>query len=340
MNGFQNDNRMTVSQNIQFPTVYKSQGAINKTNINISLLSKLHNEIELKATVKSHFYNLLLLQIRKQLLLNADSIYTSFANKAKQRFEAGNSDLLEKITAESQLAQISNQLALLTTEYEVILNQFNILLNTKNVHVPIAENNIIELAYLPDLLTLPETPQIKLSEQKVVLAEHQLQLEKGKLQPSFNIGYISTTIIGWQPITQSSEQYFGKDYRFNAFNMGMSIPLFSSAQRSRIAAGYINVQQNKLDQIAVQQQYSSTFKNLVTKYVQNKSLVAKYQRTTLPNTNLLIETASKKLNAGEIGYLEWVMIINQAIQIQNEYFNYVQQLNEGAIEIEKMSANN
>ena len=340
MNGFQNDNRMTVSQNIQFPTVYKSQGAINKTNINISVLSKLQKEIELKAAVKNHFYNLLLLQKRKQLLLNADSIYTSFANKAKQRFEAGNSDILEKITAESQLAQISNQLELLTTEYEVILNQFNILLNTKNVHVPVADNNIIELAYLPDLLTLPETPQIKLSEQKVVLAENQLQLEKGKLQPSFNVGYISTTIIGWQPITQSSEQYFGKDYRFNAFNMGMSIPLFSSAQRSRIAAGNINVQQNKLEQIAVQQQYSSTFKNLVTKYVQNKSLVFKYQRTILPNTNLLIETASKKLNAGEIGYLEWVMIINQAIQIQNEYFNYVQQLNEGAIEIEKMSANN
>ena len=54
----------------------------------------------------------------------------------------------------------------------------------------------------------------------------------------------------------------------------------------------------------------------------------------------MIETASKKLNEGEIGYLEWVMIINQAIQIQNEYFNYVQQLNEGAIEIEKITANN
>ena len=54
----------------------------------------------------------------------------------------------------------------------------------------------------------------------------------------------------------------------------------------------------------------------------------------------MIETASKKLNAGEISYLEWVMIINQAIQIQNEYFNYIQQLNDGAIEIEKISANN
>jgi cobalt-zinc-cadmium resistance protein CzcA len=127
INSFQNDNRMTVTQNIQFPAVYKSQGAINKTNINISVLSKLQKEIELKAAVKSSFFNLLLVQRRKQLLLNADSIYTSFANKAKQRFEAGNSDILEKITAESQLAQISNQLELLTIEYEVLLNEFNIL---------------------------------------------------------------------------------------------------------------------------------------------------------------------------------------------------------------------
>jgi outer membrane protein TolC len=340
INSFQNDNRMTVTQNIQFPAVYKSQGAINKTNINISVLSKLQKEIELKAAVKSSFYNLLLVQRRKQLLLNADSIYTSFANKAKQRFEAGNSDILEKITAESQLAQISNQLELLTTEYEVLLNEFNILLNSKMVQEPFAENNIIELERIPDLLTVAETPQIKISQQRITLAENELQLEKGKLQPSFNLGYNSSTIIGWQPISQTAEQYFGKDYRFNAFNMGMSIPLFSSAQRSRIAAGSISVQQNKLEQIAVQQQLSANLKNLAARYVQNKSLIIKYQRTILPNTNLLIETASKKLNAGEIGYLEWVMIINQAIQIQNEYFNYVQQLNEGAIEIEKITANN
>lgn len=340
INSFQNDNRMTVSQNIQFPAVYKSQGAINKTNINISVLSKLQKEIELKAAVKNYFYNLLLVQRRKQLLLNADSIYTSFANKAKQRFEAGNSDILEKITAESQLAQISNQLELLTTEYEVLLNEFNILLNTKLVQVPFAENNIIELERIPDLLTVAETPQIKLSQQRITLAENELLLEKGKLQPSFNLGYNSSTIIGWQPTSQTTEQYFGKDYRFNAFNMGMSIPLFSSAQRSRIAAGSISVQQNKLEQIAVQQQLSANLKNLVARYVQNKSLIIKYQRNIIPNTNLLIETASKKLTAGEIGYLEWVMIINQAIQIQNEYFNYVQQLNEGAIEIEKISSNN
>jgi len=340
INGFQNDNRITVSQNIQFPSVYISQSAINKTNFTISELSKLQKEIELKAAVKRHYYNLLLLQKKKQLLQEADSLYTSFAHKAKQRFDAGNTDILEKITAESQLAQISNQLQLLITGYEVGLNQFNTLINTELNREPYSENIIVELKSIPDLLAVTETPQIKISQQKIKLAENQLKLEIGKLQPSFNFGYTSSTIIGWQPTTKNTEEYFGAGQRFNAYNMGMSIPLFSTAQRSKITASNFNVQQNKLDQIALQQQFNSNITNMLTQYFQNKKLVGQYQKTILPNSYLLIEVASKKLAAGEIGYLEWVMIVNQAIQIQNEYFNYVQQLNEGAIEIEKLSANN
>jgi cobalt-zinc-cadmium resistance protein CzcA len=60
----------------------------------------------------------------------------------------------------------------------------------------------------------------------------------------------------------------------------------------------------------------------------------------MPNAELLITTATNKLNLGEIGYLEWVMIVNQAMQVRSEYFNYIQQLNEAAIEIEKISSNN
>jgi len=63
-----------------------------------------------------------------------------------------------------------------------------------------------------------------------------------------------------------------------------------------------------------------------------------YEKNMLPNAALLIETAGRKMTAGEITYLEWVMIINQAIQIKSEYLNYIQQLNENAIELEKLTA--
>ena len=90
--------------------------------------------------------------------------------------------------------------------------------------------------------------------------------------------------------------------------------------------------------MALQQQLSSNFKNLLNAYLQNKKLVIAYQKNMLPNATLLIETADRKINAGEITYLEWVMIVNQAIQIKSEYLNYIQQLNENAIELEKLTA--
>jgi cobalt-zinc-cadmium resistance protein CzcA len=338
INSFQNDNRVLVSQNIQFPSVYKSQGDINRSNRAISELSKLTNEIELKSLVKNKYYQLLVLQNKKQLLIQADSIYSAFVTKANQRYNAGGADILEKVTAESQLTQISNQLQILSLSFESNLNEFNYLINGTNSYTPASDKLEISLTQLPDVYAIQQTPVVQMGEQKVVLAENQQKLEKGKLQPSFNVGYSSSTIIGWQPTTQGSESYFGSNHRFGAINLGLSLPIFSTAQKSKIAASKVQIEQNKLESLALQQQLSSNFKNLLSAYLQNKKLVIAYQKNMLPNATLLIETAGRKINAGEITYLEWVMIINQAIQIKSEYLNYIQQLNENAIELEKLTA--
>jgi cobalt-zinc-cadmium resistance protein CzcA len=340
INGFNNDNQVSVSQTIQFPTVYKYQGAINQSNIEISALNKLQKEIELKALVKKYYYHLVLLQEKRKLLTEADSIYNAFAIKARQRFNAGNSDVLEKITAENQLAQINNQLQALHTGYANLLNQFNVLLNCNSVFEPGTNDYVISITQIPDLLALDQTPILKLHEKNLQKAEQQYKLEKSKLYPTLSAGYNSATIIGWQTTTQNNERYYGSDHRFGSYNIGLAVPLFSSAQRARISASNIVIEQNKLEQLAVSQQLKANLKDAISLYLQNRKIVEDYQKNSIPNSRLLIAAASKKLNVGEIGYLEWVMIINQAIQTQNDFLSYIQQLNESAVEIEKISSNN
>ena len=340
INGFNNDNQYSISQTIQFPTVYKYQGEINKSNIEISLLSKTQKEVELKNQVKRNYYQLLVLQQKKHLLVEADSIYNSFVVKARQKFNAGSSDMLEKITAENQLAQISNQLLAINAGYNILLNQFNLLLNCNKHYEPMSESATIAMLKFPNLETIEQTPLIKLQEVGLIKSQQQLRLEKSKLYPSFNIGYNSATIIGWQTITQNNERYFGGDHRFASFNMGMSVPLFSSAQRARINASSVAVEQIQLEKSAITRQLQSNLKDAIVLYQQNKKIVDDYKNNILPNIKVLIESAAKKMNAGEIGYLEWVMIINQAIQMQSDYLGYIQQQNEAAIELEKISSNN
>jgi cobalt-zinc-cadmium resistance protein CzcA len=340
INGFNNDNQFNISQSIQFPTVYKYQGAVNKSNIEISNLNKLQKEVDLKTMVKKHYYHLVLLQQRRTLLMVADSIYSTFVNRAVQKFNAGSTDILEKVTAENQLTQIKSQVQAINASYSIALNQFNILLNCSIPFEPLFDNNILLLSAMPDMLSLDQTPALRLQEANITKSEQQLKLEKSKLSPNFNMGYNSATIMGWQTTTQNNERYFGSDHRFGSFNVGLSVPLFAGAQKAKINASNIAISQNKLEKQAVSQQLQASLKEAISLYLQNKKVVEEYQRSVLPNTKILIESATKKMNAGEIGYLEWVMIINQAIQGQNEYLGYVQQLNEAAIEVEKLSLNN
>ncbi|MEN9696758.1 MAG: hypothetical protein RLZ56_179, partial [Bacteroidota bacterium] len=340
INGFNNDNLYSISQNIQFPTVYKYQGAINQSNIDLSVLTNLQKMVELKMNVKKHFYQLLLLTQKRKLLNAADSIYSEFALKTDQHFSAGNADVLQKITAENQLTQIQHQLQALNTTYQSMLNQFNLLINCKAFYAPAAEQLILTIANIPELSSLSQTPLLKLQDANIVKAEHQLKLEQSKMMPSLNAGFNSATIVGWQTTTQNNERYFGTNDRFNSVSAGLALPIFSSAQRSKIKASRIAVEQNKIEKLAFSQQVEANFKDAIALYVQNTSILASYQNKSLPNAKLLIEAATKKLNSGEISYIEWVMLINQSIQVQNEYLGYVQQLNEAAIEIEKMSAIN
>lgn len=336
LNSVANDNRFTISQGIQFPTVYKHQRNINNTNITLSKTTTLQKEVELTAAVKQSFYALLVLQQKEQLLLQADSIYRGFLQKSELRFKAGDVDILEKSTAENQRVQISNQLALLRTEYETSLNQFRMLLNTPEALVPTGDSLIYRLATLPDTTTLANTPAITLQQQLVTRSVEENKLEKSKLLPTLNLGYNNTSIIGYQRIG-AEEKYFGGGDRFSSVSAGIGIPVFSIGQRSRIKATHVLIQQQQRELDASRQEMNVALQNALRVYAQHIQLVNTYQSRLLNNATGIITAANKRLMAGEIGYLEWVILVNQSLEMRGNYFAVIEQLNNAAFTIEKLS---
>lgn len=337
-NSKSNDNRFSISQNFQFPTVYKRQGKINETNIRISNNNLRQKELELKTNVKKLFYQLLLLQQKQVLLHDADSLYNNFYKRTKQRFDAGDVDLLEKATAENQQLTISYQLEALQTDYQILLTQFNVLLNVDTPVEPASEYLIYSLLQVPDQQSIVQNPSLKLQQERINLFQQQVQLEKSKLLPSFSIGYSNASIIGWQTNAQNIEQYYGSSNRFSSVNAGIGIPVFFGANRARIKAASIQAKEAQLELVVTKQELESNLENSIRIYQRNFKVVQLYQKSILPNGVSIINTATSKLNAGEIGYLDWVILVNQTVSARTEYFNTIQQLNEAAFEIENISA--
>ena len=88
----------------------------------------------------------------------------------------------------------------------------------------------------------------------------------------------------------------------------------------------------------VLQEIQAQYVSAVTQYLSQQKAVRYYQTEAIPNAQLISETASRQLLAGSIHYLEWVQLINQTIQIKNEFLEAGKRLNESIIQLQFLTA--
>lgn len=333
INGAYNDTRFSVSQNIAFPAIFSRQKKLFTEEWKQSLLNVSMKEYELKKAVSQVFYAILYWQEKEALLQKADTLYRNFLNKATLRLQKGESNILEKATAESQRSVISIQLKQVQQELVMADLQLQLLLNTDILYAPVAVKDELQI-------TLSETdisknPVLQMMEHRQTIAVNQTKVEKARLLPGLMLGYNNNSFRGTGP---DNKNYDGNT-RFHAVQFGASIPIFTQGQKARVNASRVaeSVTQSQFQAMdaALQNQY----KKLLASYQSNLGIVRSYEDTGLKNATVITETAQKQFLKGEINYLDLVMLINQAIGIESSYIDAVKVLNESIIQINYLTSN-
>lgn len=323
------DNRFGVSQSFNFPTVYVNQKRLLNEEWKSSVLSVSLKEADTKKIVREVFYSYLYLKNKENLLLKNDSIYAAFLEKANLRFTKGESNVLEKTTAESQRGEIAIQLKQLQQDIEITELQFALLLNTTTRYIPSEKSTKLEFMINMDSSVVNQHPYLKIMEQQKKISGINRKLEKSKFLPDINIGYNNMSMKG----TGSDNITYNYSSRFQSVQVGLGIPLFFSSQKAKLSASKISqhISDNSylLEKNALQNQYQA----LLNKYQAHSETVKYYENTALNNAKLIFETANKQFVNGEINYLDWVMLTNQAISIQSNYLDAVKNFNETIIQI-------
>lgn len=323
------DTKFGVTQSFSFPAVYTKQKNLLTEEWKSAVLGVAVKEAELKRAVAQVFYSMLVLQEKKKLLLRADSNYAEFLRKATLRLEKGEANVLEKTTAETQRGYIYLQLKALQEEMELLQIQFNLLLNTTDPLTPKVGALKMAVPAGMDSAYLADHPLLTALQQQKMAATANTALEKARLLPDINIGYSNASIRG----VGADNIVYGSGHRFSAAMLGIGIPIFAGAQKARInsARAFERVSENnyQLQLQALETQY----KTAVTQYMASLQSVAYFEKTALPNADLIVKTANKQFLNGEINYLEWVMLSNQSIVIESSYLDALKMLNESLIHI-------
>jgi cobalt-zinc-cadmium resistance protein CzcA len=328
------DTKFSVNQSIPFPKVFKAQQNLydaqaNKFSIDIAL-----TEIEIKANLKKAFYDYLILEEKEKLLFYAKNLFENFNKKATLRFEKGETDVLEKTSAESQLNEIVIQLNELNKQKKQTLILFNYFLNADVQYVPSNETFIYgnEFQHIDDLFTHPSLQNFE--KENEILKATQL-VEKTKLLPEINVGLSNQSIIGWQKI-RNNEQYFNATKRFTSGMLGLNIPIFQQAQKQKIKSYELLIQQNNFLKQGKEKELKEQFNFYQQEIISTKESIERYENNLLKNATTIEKTATLQLNNGEIDYFKWVVLIHQSVNIRTSYLDYIQHLNQAIIHIQQL----
>jgi cobalt-zinc-cadmium resistance protein CzcA len=322
------DHRFGLAQTINFPTVYARQRNVFNQGYQISMTGLSLKELDLKKQVITTYYHLAYLQEKENILLKNDTIYAIFQDKAKLRFKAGESNVLERSTAEIQRNQIAMQLRELQQDKAIYLLQLQWLLNSREQYIPDLEGFKMQIPDYDSTL-IEKHPQIRMLMQEQQSAIAQTRLEKSRLLPDLNITYNNMSMYG----VGADNVFYQRSTRFQSVQLGLGIPLFTSAQR-----GAVKVSQSQ-EKIA-ESDYEVAVNTMNNHWEQTIALYQKYQETLryyetigLKNADLIITTVNQQFASGEINYLNWVTLTNQALGVKSEYLDAINNHNETIIEI-------
>ena len=334
MNSFYVDNKFSVSQTIRLPKFYNAQKTVLMEEYKNSLLHLDLQKWQLKKEISLIYNDLNYFNEKKKLLKKADSIFTQYFNRADLRLKKGESNLLEKATAENLRSQAEMQLKSLEKDREISIQKLSFLINdgtfyqNENAKYGILNLENLNSEYAGNPLVLKQLEQEKNIQNAKLLAE------KAKLSPSLNLGVNSMTMKG----NGADEKYYNATHRFQSGFVGVGIPVFNSAQKSVIEA-------QKVNQLIAENNYQLGLINLKNQYLQNlrqfqklNDEISYYQKTGLQNSENILKTANNQYFNGEINYLEWTLLVTQAFEIQNKYIDRLKETNDKIIEINSLKS--
>ena len=333
-NSINQDKAFQVSQSIPFPTYYSAKSSLYKAELQGSQLQQQATVNEIKAQVQYWFYQLQYLQTTKKQLQDLDSLYNDFVNAAALRYKTGETNLLEKTTAETKRGQLSQLLKQNETDFATAYNSLKTLMNTsEDFTITVNENwQPLVLSSSFDTTLIANNPSLKVLYQQSVIAEQNKKLETASTLPDFNVGYFNQSLIGVQNINGADVNFDGSK-RFQGFNVGISIPITFFSNTSKIKS--LDYKQQALQKEAdngkliLQNQLQNAFQQ----YNQNLSQYNYYKSTALPNADIIISTAKVGFKSGDIGYIEYLQALQTATDVQLSYLQSVNQINQSIVNI-------
>ncbi|SRX55181.1 CusA/CzcA family heavy metal efflux RND transporter [Aequorivita sp. CIP111184] len=306
-----------VQQGFLFPTVYFAEKSVNKRQFEMQSSQYELQKRKTEGLVAAAFYQFQFEKNRERVYESLDSLYQNFAHAAQRRFELGETNYLEKITARAKQRQLETDYKQSKENVQIAMERLKAVIQSKDSLV-ISEQPLEKLQLsLPSLEKHPATDYYQ-SRNEFFQAKQ--SLEKQHLLPDISLSY-------------SLGSNSGLSQNLYAYQIGLKIPLLFSGNASKINASKIAVDMS--------QQQAEDYKiHLNSRKVQLLNEVSKYEEALQYYENEgkslseeILKTANISFKNGEIDFFQYIQSLENAYEIELQHLENLNNYNQAIIAI-------
>jgi heavy metal efflux system protein len=330
------DNNISITQSIPF-TVFGSQNSFNRSKISSGEGEKAVVENEIRHRVRKIYTQLQYQIAHHDFLVMEDSIYRAFLNAAALRYTSGETNVLEKLTAESQSSEIENLLKQNAVEIETLESQLQFLIGMDSRPAVLRTGNVPFQPITFDSTNVATSPVVVHRERQVAVAAAEKKVRTANAVPDFHIGVFSQTLIG--SVNPKSGEIATAGDRFTGIQVGVALPLWFSPYVSRIQAAEYEKQAAIRDLAYEKQMVRNQYEQALRQLAIYQERLQYYENVASSNAALLMRHSELSYREGEIGYAEFLQGLRASLAVKENYLRIVNEYNQTINYVHYLSGN-
>jgi cobalt-zinc-cadmium resistance protein CzcA len=300
-----------VQQRFSFPTVYLAQKKLNSAEYEKEKALYEIQKNNLSLEISKVYYQIVFLQNQEKLYFYLDSLYQNFSKASDRRFELGETNYLEKITAQAKFRQIKTKLSQIGNDKKAHYDLLHSLIQ-KDEKIVISNNLLTPILFVTNELS--KNIHVSYLESITDNYKSQIKLQEQHWLPDLNMEYFRGSNEGLsQPL--------------NGFQVGIGIPILFSGNVSKSKVAKLELQsweQQKQNEEQKREQFVNQKKNELAKYQEAINYYNQYGKKL---SDEIIKVGNLSYKHGEIDFFQYIQSLENATDIQAEYLDNVLQFN-------------
>lgn len=326
------DNALTLSQNIDFPTVYTTRKKMLKAETQVAE-SQYHLSLrEFIMDVTSAYSSLLYYQQQVLLLQQNDSLLDHFVKIAKAKVDNGDANSLELINAQQQKESNLLQLKQAKNNERSTNLRLQQLINTSKSIIPMGDltSFLEEREDICAIYNYEQSPKGQLMKSEMQLRERELEHTRQGYLPSFSLGWRHQLLIsGINPYGIERTRF--EKGNWMGFEFGISFPLFFGSQKAKISVAKYDFEIARMRNDEIQKQQETEFSIALQNLHTTKENLEQYKNKLLPQATEMQRLSQVEYEAGEISYIEYIQNLTSVLSIKLQMIDAANEHNKAII---------